>query len=163
MDLNFSNIEIKKGKRGYRLYVEEDGKYYVEQSRLSLRVFRALSILIVLVLVKRKNLPACLLIDDIGDGFDMDNAKVYIDLVVNISYNSNIQIFMTSSNRLILNNVHLKNWSVIDRVDNKSIIYNIHNSTENFEDFKYTSLNNCDFYSTDFYKYGFENDDDKRK
>ena len=161
LDMNLSDIEVKKGRRGYRLYVEEDGKYYVEQSRLSSRVFRALSLLIVLVLVKRKNLPACLLIDDIGDGFDTNNAKSYIDLIMNICYNSSIQIFMTSTNRLILNNVHLKNWSIIDRVGNKSIIYNIHNSTENFEDFKYTSLNNTDFYSTDFYKYGFENDDDQ--
>ena len=163
LNLNFTNIEVKKGKRGYRLYVEEDGKYYVEQSRLSLRVFRALSILIVLVLVKRKNYPACLLIDDIGDGFDTNNAKSYIDLIVNICYNSSIQIFMTSTNRLILNNVHLKHWSIIERVDNKSIFYNIHNSAINFEDFKYTSLNNSDFYLTDFYKYGFENEDEKNE
>lgn len=161
LDYDLTDIELKKGKRGYRIYVEEGGKYYVEQSRLSLRMFRALSLLIVLVLVKKKHLPMCILIDDLGDGFDLDNAKNFMDILSQVSYNSSIQFFATSTNRFVLNNVHLKNWSVIDRVGSKSIFYNMHNSKENFEDFKYTSLNNADFFTTQFYKNGFEAEEDE--
>lgn len=160
LDYDITDIDIRKTKRGYGIHVEEEGRYYVEQSHMSLKMLRALSLFIILVLARRENASMCVLIDDIGEGVDYDTAQKFINIIIHKSHNTSIQYFMTSNNRYIMNNIHLKYWSVIEREGDKSIFYNIYNSRDNFEDFKYTSLNNFDFFCTDFYKNGFGEDMD---
>lgn len=150
-----SKIDIQKIIGRYGLVIEEDGKYIISQSEISQGMFRALSLFIMLSYAKLRNLPFCLLIDDMGEGLDFESSNKIIELVTQKIENSNIQFFMTTNDRHVMNQIDLQYWSVIGRDKSKSIFYNYKNSKEIFEDFKYTGLNNFNFLSTDFFKEGF--------
>ncbi|MFV0419192.1 MAG: AAA family ATPase [Dysgonomonas sp.] len=156
-------IQEKNGK--YGLFVEEEGEYMVSQREMSQGMFRALSLLIMLTYARLSGLSLCLLIDDMGEGLDFDRSKKMMDIVIKKVNNSDMQFFMTSNDRTIMNRIPLRYWSVIDRDRNKSIFYDYKNSKDTFEDFKYTGLNNFDFLATNFYRKGFgimddDNDND---
>lgn len=156
-------IQEKNGK--YGLFVEEEGEYMVSQRDMSQGMFRALSLLIMLTYARLSGLSLCLLIDDMGEGLDFDRSKKMMDIVIKKVNNSDMQFFMTSNDRTIMNKIPLRYWSVIERDRNKSIFYDYTNSKETFEDFKYTGLNNFDFLATNFFRKGFgimddDNDND---
>lgn len=152
---SISDIDIRETAAGYSLYVEEEGRYAVSQRDMSQGMFRALSLFIMLCYARMTKLALCLLIDDMGEGLDFDRSQTIIDMVIKKINNSNMQFFMTSNDRHVMNQISLKYWSVISRDRTKSIFYDYQNSKEVFDDFKYTGLNNFDFLATDFFKEGF--------
>lgn len=156
-----SDINIRETEAGYSLFVEEDGEYAVSQLDMSQGMFRALSLFIMLCYARMTNLSLCVLIDDMGEGLDFDRSQTVIDIVIKKINHSNMQFFMTSNDRHVMNQISLKYWSVISRDRTKSIFYDYQNSKEIFDDFKYTGLNNFDFLATDFYKEGFGIIDDE--
>lgn len=160
-----SDICIQEKNGSYGLCVEEEGEYTVSQRDMSQGMFRALSLLIMLTYARLSELSICLLIDDMGEGLDFDRSKKMMDIVIKKVNNSDMQFFMTSNDRTIMNRIPLRYWSVIERDRNKSIFYDYKNSKETFEDFKYTGLNNFDFLATNFFRKGFgimdeDNDND---
>lgn len=152
---SISDIDIRETAAGYSLFVEEEGGYAVSQRDMSQGMFRALSLFIMLCYARMTKLSLCLLIDDMGEGLDFDRSQIIIDMVIKKINNSNMQFFMTSNDRHVMNQISLKYWSVISRDRTKSIFYDYQNSKEIFDDFKYTGLNNFDFLATDFFKEGF--------
>jgi hypothetical protein len=54
-----------------------------------------------------------------------------------------------------MNAVDIESWAVIVRDGNKISLFNYENSKEIFEEFKFTGLNNFDFYASEFFKSGF--------
>lgn len=152
---SISDINIRETTAGYSLFVEEDGEYAVLQRDMSQGMFRALSLFIMLCYARMTNLSLCMLIDDMGEGLDFDRSQMIIDMVIKKINNSNMQFFMTSNDRHVMNQISLKYWSVISRDRTKSIFYDYRNSKEIFDDFKYTGLNNFDFLATDFFREGF--------
>lgn len=158
-----TDIDIKKNKRGYCINVEEDGKYMVSQQEMSQGMFRALALFIILICARWNKLSVCILVDDIGEGLDHERSKTFVDLVIRKTFNTEIQYFLSTNDRYIMNQINLKYWSVIDRQGAKSVFYNTFNSGSIFEDFKYTGLNNFDFFSTDFYREGFGVDESENE
>lgn len=152
---NITDIDIKQTKGGYGISVEEDSRYTVSQREMSQGMFRILSLLIQLTYVRMCKQSLCVLVDDMGEGLDYERSKGLIELLTKKISKTNIQFFMTSNDRYIMNKIPLRYWTVIDREQSKSIFYNYENSKENFEDFKYTGLNNFDFLASDFYSKGF--------
>lgn len=155
---SLTDIAIKELPQGFSICVEEDGQYAVSQQEMSHGMFRALALFVILINARWRKLSVCILVDDIGEGLDHERSKVFINLVISKIHNTKIQYFMSSNDRYIMNQINLKYWSIIERSNEKSIFYNIFNSKENFENFKYTGLNNFDFFTTDFYKDGFGDD-----
>lgn len=152
-----TNIGIQSTKQGYGIYIEEDGRYQVSQREMAQGMFRILSLLIQLTFVRMGKRSICVLIDDVGEGLDYERSKGLIDLLIKKIGYTNIQFFMTSNDRYVMNKIPLRYWTVIDRVRSQSVFYNYENSKENFDDFKYTGLNNFDFLTSDFYSKGFGN------
>lgn len=152
---SISDIDTRETAEGYSLFIEENGEYAVSQRDMSQGMFRALSLFIMLCYARMSNLSLCMLIDDMGEGLDFDRSQMIIDMVIKKINNSNMQFFMTSNDRHVMNQISLKYWSVISRDRSRSIFYDYQNSKEIFDDFKYTGLNNFDFLATDFYKEGF--------
>lgn len=156
-----SDVNIQNVKGRYGLVIEEEGKYQITQREMSHGMFRALAMFIQLIYAQKNNIAACVLLDDIGEGIDYDRSKDLISLVIKKINNSELQFFMTTNDRNIMNKIPLRYWTIIDRIHEDSFFYNYQNSKEVFEDFKYTGLNNFDFLATDFYKNGFgENEED---
>lgn len=137
---------------------EKDLECMTDQTDMSMGMFRALSIIIHFNYYELENIPGCVLIDDIGEGLDYERSTELIKLLIAKveSKTSNIQLFMSTNDRFVMNSVDLKYWQVIDRVGSNVSYYNIKNSSQIFEDFKFTGLNNFDFFATDFFKTGFK-------
>ena len=152
---SITSIDIKEARGGYGIFIEEEGEYTVSQREMSQGMFRALSLFIMLSYARLSNMSLCLLIDDMGEGLDFDSSKKMMDLVIKKVNKSNMQFFMTSNDRQVMNQIPLRYWSVIGRESSKSIFYDYTNSKDTFEDFKYTGLNNFDFLATDFFMKGF--------
>ncbi len=152
---NITDILIRESKKGFGLYIEEDGKYCVSQQQMSQGLFRALGLFIRLTYYVMSKTSVCVLVDDIGEGIDFDRSRTMINIITKRINSSNIQLFITTNNRYVMNQIPLRYWNVIERKQSMSIFHNYFNSKEIFEDFKYTGLNNFDFLATDFYKKGF--------
>lgn len=154
-------IDILEGRSGYGIYVEEDEfDDLTSQLEMSQGMYRAMAFIIQLNLAVMSKMSVCILIDDLGEGLDFDRSKLLIDMLTKSINDSNIQIFITTNDRYIMNKLPLKYWSVIERYPHKSVFYNYFNSKETFEDFKYTGLSNFDFLATDFYIKGFDEVED---
>lgn len=159
-----TNIDLLKNKLGIGISVqEEELSEPTLQLDMSQGMFRALSFLIQMEFALLSKISVCLLIDDLGEGLDYSRSKSLIDILIYKVNNSDIQIFITSNDRYIMNKIPLRYWSVIERKQNISIFHNYHNARDIFDDFKYTGLNNFDFLATDFYLQGFKDEQEEEK
>lgn len=139
--------------RGLGVAAEEIGlKDYTDQSEMSNGMFRALSLIIQLEFSLLHGTPSCILIDDIGEGLDFERSVKLLNLIINKAQKSNLQIIMTTNDRFVMNSVPLRYWQVAYRENSSVFFRNINNSSEEFENFSYTGLNNFDFFSADLYK-----------
>lgn len=156
------SIDLLKSKLGIGICVQEEELHEPTlQLEMSQGMFRALSFLIQLEFALSSKISACLLIDDLGEGLDYERSKSLIEILIYKVNNSDIQIFITSNDRYIMNKIPLRYWSVIERKQHVSIFHNYHNAREIFEDFKYTGLSNFNFLSTDFYIQGFKDEEEE--
>ncbi|MBO1060294.1 MAG: ATP-binding protein [Aphanizomenon sp.] len=138
------------------LYVQEsDLKAKTEQELMSQGMFRALSLIIQVNYSLLAQKPSCILIDDIGEGLDFERSSAMIKLLIDKAKTGLVQLIMTTNDRFIMNGVPLEYWSVIERKVGLTKLHNTHNSKEIFDDFKFTGLNNFDFFATQFYIEGF--------
>ena len=142
------------------IYVQEsDLKDKTEQSIISQGMFRVLSLIIQINYSMLAKKPSCILIDDIGEGLDFERSSAMIKLLISKAESGLVQLIMTTNDRFIMNGVPLEYWSVIERQPGLAKLHNIHNSKEIFDDFKFTGLNNFDFFATQFYIEGFGNEE----
>ena len=135
---------------------EKDLPALTQFKDMSQGMARAFSLIVQLNYSLMAKIPSCILIDNIGEGLDYDRSKKLIELIIEKAEGSNIQVFMTTNDRFVMNSVPLKYWSVIHREGNKSVFYNYQNSKQTFDDFALTGFNNFDFFATEFYRLGFE-------
>ena len=133
------------------LFVMEDGlNGEIDQTSISQGMFRALSVIIQINYAALTSKPSCILIDDIGEGLDFDRSCRMIELLVNKAKNDAIQLIMSTNDRFVMNSVPLENWTVLQRDGGTCRVSNYENSKDKFEEFKFTGLNNFDFFAIDF-------------
>jgi hypothetical protein len=99
------------------------------------------------------------LIDDIGEGLDFERSSAMIELLIKKAETGLVQLIMTTNDSFVMNGVPLDYWSVIERKPGLAKLHNIHNSKPIFNDFKFIGLNNFDFFETQFYLKGFDNEE----
>jgi len=140
----------------YAVYTTESGlEKQVTQRDMSQGMFRAFSVIVRLNRYIREGNSGCVVIDDIGEGLDFSRAKLLVNLLVKRAESSDLQLIMSTNDSFIMNSVAIENWAVLHRDGNKISLYNYENSKEKFEEFKFTGLNNFDFYASEFFKTGF--------
>lgn len=133
------------------LYVKEtDLPGITEQFNMSQGMFRVLSLIIQVNYCQMAMQPSCIIIDDIGEGLDFERSICLINLLMEKAANSHIQIIMATNNKFVMNRVPLETWSVLKRESNRCNVYNYTNSKEKFDYFKFTGMNNFDFFTSDF-------------
>jgi len=131
---------------------ESDLNGWTNQNDMSQGMFRTLSLLIQLNFCFFSSMPSSILIDDIGEGLDYERSSNLIDLLIEKASNSNIQLTMSTNDRFVMNNVPLKYWSVIERLQNKVKFYNYRNAKDVFDNFDFTGLSNFDFFASRFHE-----------
>jgi hypothetical protein len=133
------------------MYVREsDLGDITDQGDMSQGMFRALSIIIQLNYSGLSKKPSCILIDDIGEGLDFERSCSLIKLLVNKAEQSSVQLVMATNDRFVMNTVPLESWTVLRRVGGKIKVYNHENSKKRFDEFKFTGMNNFDFFALNF-------------
>jgi len=139
------------------VYVKEnDLPGFTYQTEMSQGMFRALSLLIQMNASKLLKIPSTIIIDDIGEGLDYERSTELVKVLIEKIEGTSSQLIMTTNDRFIMNNVSIEYWHVIQRKGNSVKMINYANSKQIFEDFKFTGLNNFDFFRTDFYEKGLE-------
>lgn len=135
------------------LYVQEkDLEAVTEQIHMSQGMFRALSVIIQMNYSEMASVPSCVLIDDVGEGLDFERSSSLIRLLVKKAERSSVQLVMATNDRFVMNNVPLTAWSLLDRAGPHCRVYNYKNSKDVFDRFRFTGLNNFDFFASDFLK-----------
>lgn len=133
------------------LYVKErDLPAVTQQTDMSQGMFRALAVLIHVNYAVIASRPHCIIIDDIGEGLDFDRSLGLIEVVQRRTAESDVQLLMATNDRLVMNNVPLKAWSVLRRTGGQVRVMNYGNSKDIFDDFKFTGLSNFSFLEMDF-------------
>ncbi|PAW93057.1 hypothetical protein CKK33_05935 [Mucilaginibacter sp. MD40] len=148
------NKLLKNGLLGITIQ-ETDRKGPTDQVSMSTGMFRALAIIIYMNFYELSNKHGTILIDDIGEGLDFERSRLLIDLLIEKASKNFVQLVMSTNDRFVMNNTPLEYWQVLDRVGGVVNIYNHLNSPQNFKDFRFTGLNNFDFFTTEFFKDGF--------
>lgn len=133
------------------LFVKEEGLQAVtDQHAMSQGMFRVLSILIMVNYMECKQIPACLVIDDIGEGLDFDRSCSLINLLREKAERNSFQLIVSTNDRFVMNRVPLEEWSVLQRRSNRVNVLNYDNSRNLFEDFRFTGLSNFSFLELDY-------------
>ncbi len=121
-----------------------------EQVDMSQGMFRVLSLIIQLNYSKMAQRSTTVVIDDIGEGLDFERSCALVNLLMAKYNGSNIQLIMATNDRFVMNKVPLETWSILQRIGHHCHVFNHDNSSRAFEEFKFTGLNNFDFFATDF-------------
>ena len=129
---------------------EKDLECETEQFETSQGMFRAISLIIQLNYLKLTREPSCILIDDIGEGLDYERSCHLIKLIMDKAENASFQLIMATNDRFVMNHVPLEYWTVLQRDGKRCRVFNIRNSKEKFEEFRFTGLNNFDFFASDY-------------
>lgn len=135
---------------------EADREGITDQHSMSDGMFRALSIIIHFNYYLLTDLSGLVLIDDIGEGLDFERSTKLIRLLIKKSIDIGIQLIMSTNDKFVMNNTELEYWQIVHREGGLVRMHNISNSAEIFDQFRYTGLNNFDFYSTEFFKTGLK-------
>jgi len=122
-----------------------------DQGEMSQGMFRCLSVIIQINFAQMSSPPGTLLIDDIGEGLDYERSCQIITLLVKKAQESHVQLTMATNDRFVMNTVPLDAWSVLQRSGGDSRVFNYLNSKAKFDEFKFTGMNNFDFFATDFF------------
>ncbi|OAD18643.1 hypothetical protein THIOM_005753 [Candidatus Thiomargarita nelsonii] len=145
-------VHFERPKVTYGIQIKE--KYLdviTSHHHISTGMFRALSLFIQLNYSLLASLPSCIIIDDIGEGLDYSRSSALMNLLINKTKNTKIQLIMSTNDRFVMNAVPLEYWSVIQRFPHKAMIYNYVNSKALFDKFELTGLSNFDFFSSNYF------------
>lgn len=158
--VHFSERFSSVSQDRYVVFTTEEGlEKQVTQRDMSQGMFRAFSVLVQLNYYTLCGHKGFVIIDDIGEGLDFSRAKLLVQLLISKAREAEIQLIMSTNDAFIMNAVDIENWAVIMREGHKISLYNYENSKEIFEEFKFTGLNNFDFYASEFFRSGFSDEE----
>ena len=158
--IHFSERFNQTSQDRFAVYTTETGlEKQVTQRDMSQGMFRAFSVLVQVNYYILSGKRGFVIIDDIGEGLDFNRAKQLVQVLIAKAKESGIQLIMSTNDSFIMNAVDIENWAVIMREGHKISLYNYENSKKIFEEFKFTGLNNFDFYASEFFRSGFSDEE----
>lgn len=119
---------------------------WVGSHHLSAGMLRALSLIIQVNYRAMAVKPSLFIVDDIGEGLDFERTCSLIDLLMEKADSSNVQLLMSSNDRFVMNSIPLKYWVLLDRDGSEVSAMTYASHRKEFEDFRFTGLNNFDFF-----------------
>lgn len=117
---------------------------------MSKGMYRVLYLLVFMEYVKQHQFPSAIFIDDFCEGLDFDRANRFGKMFFQFCEDNNIQLFVTSNDRFLMNVVDINKWTILYRENSEVQNVNRASHPQIFEKFSFTGLNNFDLFSTDF-------------
>lgn len=162
--IHFSERFGSASQDRFAVYTTEKGlEKQVTQRDMSQGMFRAFSVLVQVNYYILSGNKGFVIIDDIGEGLDFSRAKQLVQVLITKAGEARIQLIMSTNDSFIMNAVDIEHWAVIMREGHKISLYNYANSKEIFEEFKFTGLNNFDFYASEFFRSGFSDESEEEE
>ncbi len=162
--IHFSERFGRTSQDRFAVYTTEKGlEKQVTQRDMSQGMFRAFSVLVQVNYYILSGNKGFVIIDDIGEGLDFSRAKQLVQVLIAKAGEARIQLIMSTNDSFIMNAVDIEHWAVIMREGHKISLYNYANSKEIFEEFKFTGLNNFDFYASEFFRSGFRDESEEEE
>lgn len=121
-----------------------------DQISMSQGMYRVLALLVHLNWLEWKSVRTCILVDDIGEGLDFERSCKIIDVLRKKSDSAGLQVIMSTNDRFVMNEVPLKEWTVLHREGSLVTVKNYQNSAEKFDQFRFTGLSNFSFFEMDY-------------
>lgn len=145
-------MELEQEKPGACRLAMIQGKHGRETAyrHLSQAQQRTVTLLIIYTFLALENKPATVLVDDFAEGLDFEHAKRLGKLALEENRTSPLQLILATNDRYVMNVVPLEYWTVLVEDGSTTRVFNYQNSKQKFDDFKFTGLNNFDFFSMDF-------------
>jgi len=135
------------------LQVEEIGvKCAIDQFGMSQGMYRVLALFIHVNYMQMKGDSTCVVVDDIGEGLDYERSCKVINTLRQKSDHSSVQVVMSTNDRFVMNEVPLKEWTVLHRLGSRVEVSNYSNSADKFDEFRFTGLSNFSFFEMDYLK-----------
>lgn len=125
---------------------EELQDFKLTEMEMSSGMLRALTLVIRINEAVFSRRPTLMLIDDIGEGLDFARSTKLVDLIIEHSLKSDIQLVMTSNDRFIMNQVPLKYWLLLKRKESTVFSFNERTNPADFKNFEYSGQSNFDFF-----------------
>ena len=145
------DIVITEWKGKPVLAVKESKREVITPSpRLSQGEQRALTLLVFLAALEGEKKTATVLIDDFAEGMDFERATRATEFLLRQVPESPLQFIVATNDRYAMNTVPIEYWTVLVEEGVKTRVFNYANSKEKFDAFKFTGLNNFDFFSMDY-------------
>ena len=135
------------GRLGVIVVKERGIECNIGSHQLSAGMLRAFSLIIQINYRAMAMSPSCFIIDDIGEGLDFERCCSLIDLLMEKSKNSNIQLLMATNDRFVMNQLPLKYWILLDLEGSNVRAMTYRNNRKVFENFKFTGLSNFNFFT----------------
>lgn len=148
---HFSQVQLPGAVPVILEVQERDLKAPTSQIFMSLGMYRSLAILIHLNYAIFSKSVSCIIIDDIGEGLDFERSRKIIDVLIEKCEMGKIQLFMSTNDRFVMNEVPINHWQIVERTGSVVRLINAFNSRDKFDEFQYYGLNNFDFFSTKAY------------
>ena len=130
--------------------VEQDVESTMWLSDLSNGMYRTLSLFIRLEQMTSLHHPALIAIDDLGEGLDYTRATEVGKLLFGICRQHGIQVIATSNEEFMMNIVNINDWNILVREGPTVRSVNGRQYPEEFRKFKFSGLDNFDFFTSDF-------------
>ena len=147
------DIVISDGAPIYCIFVqEEDLNSLTLQHHMSDGMYRAIILIIKLNYILLQDNKSMLLVDDIGEGLDFKRSKSLVELVINKSVSSELQVLLSTNDQFVMNGIPLQYWAIVKRAGNTVSYITQKTSPEAFEKFKFIGLNNFEFFASEFFE-----------
>jgi hypothetical protein len=138
-----SIVVLEKGVRGW-----------IDQIVMSQGMFRSLALMAHVNYLILRRASTCIIVDDIGEGLDFERSCLLINLLRAKCEGSSLQVIMSTNDRFVMDEVPLKEWTVLERKGCVVSVRNYSNSAEAFDRFRFTGLSNFSFFEMDFLSEG---------
>lgn len=117
---------------------------------LSSWMHRTISLLVLIEQLINLNHPALIAIDDLGEGLDYSRATKVGRLLFDICEKHGIQLIATSNEEFMMNIVDINQWNILVRKGEFVSSITATGYHDVFEEFKFSGLDNFDFFTSDF-------------
>lgn len=117
---------------------------------LSSGMHRTISLLVLIEQLINLNHPALIAIDDLGEGLDYSRATKVGRLLFDICEKHGIQLIATSNEEFMMNIVDINQWNILVRKGEFVRSITAAGYHDVFEEFKFSGLDNFDFFTSDF-------------
>lgn len=136
-------------KLQFLVFLEKDVPTYLAYAELSEGMRRTILLLIFIEQFINSSSGAFLAIDDLGEGLDYTRATKVGRLLFDTCREHGIQLVAASNEEFMMNIVDIDCWNILVRHGQKVKSFTKDDAPELFEDFRFSGLDNFDFFTSD--------------